>query len=159
MRLLLLRHGIAEDPDPAVTPDEARELTDEGRDKMAAAARGIATLKLDVTEVLTSPLIRCRQTAAIVTRALHLPDPTQDRRLAPGAGLAEVAEIVAERPWADALILCGHEPDMSGITAELTGADAEVKKGTLVVIEAGSLRPRGGTLQALYPPAALRKLG
>lgn len=159
MRLFLMRHGIAEDAGPATGfRDEPRALTSEGRERMIAAARGVLRLDLGIRGIVTSPLVRCAQTAAIVGEALGI-EPAQDGRLRPGCELDAVADLLMEHPESDRMLLCGHQPDMSGIVAELTGGMAEFRKGSLAVMEVDALRPRGGYLTALYPPSALRSVG
>lgn len=155
MRLLLMRHGVAEDAGPATgNRDEPRALTDEGRSRIQAASRGLQRLSPGVEVIISSPLTRCRQTAEIVGEALGLP-VHQEPRLAPGAELDDVAEALLSYPDAGCVLVCGHQPDMSGIVAELTGGLVEFRKGTLAVMEADALRAHGGYLRALYPPASL----
>lgn len=160
MRLLLLRHGIAEDLGPATGHrDEPRALTDEGRERMRAQARGMAALGVTVDAVVSSPLVRCRQTAAIVAAALGAP-VTEDPRLRPGARLDQVEDVLIDHPAAAGLLLCGHQPDLSLIVAELTGgAQVEFRKGSLAALDMDHARPGDGLLRALYPPAALRLIG
>lgn len=160
MRLLLLRHGIAEDAGPATGHrDEPRALTAGGRGRMEAEARGMAALGVAVEGIVTSPLVRCRQTAEIVAAALGT-TVREDPRLRPGAHLDQVEDVLIDHPGAASLLLCGHQPDLSLIVAELTGGGAvEFRKGSLAVLDVESARPAGGLLRALYPPAALRLLG
>lgn len=156
--MLLLRHGVAEDAGPSTGfRDEPRELTANGAAKMEAAARGIARLGLGIEVVVSSPLVRCVQTATIVATELGLPI-TEDGRLRPGADLDAVADLLLEHPDTDTILLCGHQPDMSTLVLELTGGMAAFRKGSLAVMEVERPRPRGAHLTALYPPAALRKL-
>jgi phosphohistidine phosphatase len=159
MRLLLLRHGIAEGAGPGTGfRDEPRELTPEGRARMQEQARGMAALGIAAGIVLTSPLVRCRQTAEIVGDALGLA-PVEDDRLLPGMELDDLEEALLRHPGADPVLVCGHQPDLSEVVAELTGGGAvEFRKGTLAVLEVTALRPGGGRLRALYPPGALRAL-
>ncbi len=158
--LMLLRHGVAEDAGPATGHrDEPRALTPEGIAKMEAAARGITALGLAVDGVVSSPLVRCRQTADIVAGALGAP-VREDRRLRPGARIDAVEDILIEHPGAGALLLCGHQPDLSLIVSELTGgAQVEFRKGSLALLDVESARPGGGVLRALYPPSVLREIG
>lgn len=159
MRLLLMRHGVAEDAGPSTGfRDEPRALTPEGRERIIAAARGVLRLDLGIREIISSPLVRCAQTARIVGDALGIA-PALDDRLRPGCELDAVADLLLEHPGSECVLLCGHQPDMSGLVAELTGGMAEFRKGTLAVIEADALRSRGGYLKALYPPSTLRSIG
>src|SRR5512134_3838920 len=107
MRLLLMRHGIAEvaGPDTGYR-DEPRALTDEGRVRVERAAQGLRALGVDASLVLTSPLVRCRQTAEIVADALGLV-PVDDPRLKPGMELDDLAEALMCHPDADPVLVCG----------------------------------------------------
>ncbi len=159
MRLLLLRHGIAEDAGPATGwHDAPRELTAEGAARMERAALGMRALGVRADVILSSPLPRCRRTADIVAEAIGgVAHP--DRRLAPGAGLADVEQLLSEHPRAGCALLCGHQPDLSDLVAELTGGGrAEFRKGSLADLEVERLAAGGGRLRALYPPGLLRRL-
>ena len=157
MRLLLLRHGIAEDAGPATGHRDApRALTPEGVARMRAAARGMAVLGVGADALLSSPLVRCRQTADIVAAAIGA-GVREDPRLRPGADLGAVEDLLLEHPGARSVLLCGHQPDLSEILAALTGgAEVDFRKGTLAVVDLTAPRPGGGRLRALYPPSALR---
>lgn len=160
MRLLLLRHGIAQDAGPDTGwRDEPRALTARGIARMQEEARGMAALGVRADAILTSPLVRCRQTAEIVAAAIG-GGVREDARLRPGADLDLVEDILLEHPDAGSVLLCGHQPDLSQLVAALTGGgSAEFRKGSLAILEVASPRPAGGRLRALYPPAVLRALG
>ena len=126
---------------------------------MRAAARGIATLGIGADVLLTSPLIRCRQTADIVGERLGL-SPREDRRLAPGMDVDGLDDALMAHAGAGAVMVCGHQPDLSEVVADLTGGGVvEFRKGSLALLDVDAVRPRGGRLRALYPPSALRRLG
>jgi phosphohistidine phosphatase len=65
MELYLIRHGIAEDKQPDIK-DEERSLTKEGRQKTEKVAQKIKKLGLQFEVIVTSPLVRARQTAEIL---------------------------------------------------------------------------------------------
>ena len=126
---------------------------------MRAAARGIAALGIGADVLLTSPLIRCRQTAEIVGERLGL-SPREDRRLAPGMDVDGLEDALMAHPGAGAVMVCGHEPDLSEVVADLTGGGVvDLRKGSLALLDVDAVRSRGGRLRALYPPSALRRLG
>ena len=158
--LLLLRHGIAEDAGPATGYEDApRALTDDGVARMRLAAAGIASLALGIQEIVSSPLVRCRQTGEIVAAALGL-GLDRDERLRPGMDIDGVEDLLLERPDTQTVLLCGHQPDLSLLVAALTaGGAVEFRKGSLAVLEIEAPRRGGGRLRALYPPSALRILG
>src|SRR5215470_13454393 len=73
IQLYLMRHGIAADlGEGGVIKDADRPLTMEGRAKMKQAATGLRELELKFNLVLTSPLLRARQTAEAVAEVLDL---------------------------------------------------------------------------------------
>ncbi len=159
MRLMLMRHGIAEDAGPATGyDDEPRALTDEGRARMEQAAQGLRALGVQASLVLCSPLVRCRQTADIVAAALGL-HPVEDPRLRPGMELDDLADVLMLHPGADPVLVCGHNPDLPHAVADLTGGGSvDFRKGTLAVLDVDAVAPRAGRLRALYPPSALRAI-
>src|SRR5512132_2307889 len=69
--LYLVRHGVAEERGDAWPDDSKRPLTDDGMARMRKAARGLARLGVGLDLVLTSPLVRARQTAEILAGALE----------------------------------------------------------------------------------------
>ncbi|MGE0027470.1 MAG: phosphohistidine phosphatase SixA [Thermoleophilia bacterium] len=159
MRLMLMRHGIAEDAGPGTGyRDEPRALTDEGRARMEQAAQGLRALGVEASLVLCSPLVRCRQTAEIVAAALGV-EPVEDARLRPGMELDDLADALMLHPGADPVLVCGHNPDLPHAVADLTGgATVDFRKGTLAVLDVDAVAPRAGRLRALYPPSALRSI-
>jgi phosphohistidine phosphatase len=159
--LMLLRHGLAEDPGPDTGyHDEPRRLTHEGVERMRAAAEGMAVIGLAPRVVLHSPYPRCAETARIVSERIG-GQLRADPRLRPGMRPDDLAEALAGTPDSDGEVLvCGHQPDLSQAAAALVGGgNVEFKKGALAVIELGSPRPGAGVLRALSPPATLRRLG
>jgi phosphohistidine phosphatase len=157
MRCYFLRHGAAVDAGTWSGADFDRPLTDEGRERLTEAAKTIATLKLDIDVIVTSPLLRAKQTAAIVAKRLKLQDRLlEDARLGGGFGMSQLGQILAEHAADDGVLLVGHEPAMSRIVGELIGAaEVDFKPGTLACVnvpEPASLR---GTLLWLVPAKVL----
>ena len=163
MTLYLVRHGLAEPSHP--DGDRGRRLTPEGRAKMKQAAAGLARLGVQAEVVLTSPLPRAAETAAIVSDGNPgLPPPRDCPALA--SGVSPVEALRQLRPWADveALMLVGHEPTLSRLAALLLtgspdGAAIDMKKGACLALEVDRLAPHGAALAWLLPPRALRRLG
>ena len=73
MELYFLRHGIAADEGPADSGDAGRPLTEQGIKKMKEAARGLRRLGVRPEVLLSSPLVRARQTAGRARRAWRRP--------------------------------------------------------------------------------------
>jgi phosphohistidine phosphatase len=157
MKLYFLRHGIAADAQSWKGDDASRPLTDEGCDKMAREAKTIAKLDLDLDAILTSPLMRAKQTAKIVADRLDLNERLfEDRRLAGNFDTTQLAAILRDRSDAENLMLVGHEPDMSAIVGNLAGdADIDLKKGGLACVELSDLGSMQGRLLWLATPKLL----
>ena len=120
MQLFLLRHGIAEDRRAGGT-DFDRALTAEGRAQLARVARGLHRLKVAPAAILSSPLVRARQTAEIVAPVLGREVEIVDR-LAAGVRFEEMLHVIEDQYSAGSLMLVGHEPDFSTAAALLVGA-------------------------------------
>jgi phosphohistidine phosphatase len=114
VRLYLVRHAEAEPGDP----DELRPLTASGREAARALGAQLAAEGARPEVVLTSPLLRARETGAELGRALAA-EPETDERLAPGATAEDVRLAIAGR--GDEVVVVGHQPDCSRIAAELGG--------------------------------------
>ena len=126
MRLFVVRHAEAAPGDP----DELRPLTDAGR--AAARALGDRLAEHELDAVLSSPLLRARETADAIARAAGLvAEP--DERLAPGADADSVREAVAGR--GDTVVTVGHEPDCSEIVLALTGERVSFEPGAVHEVE------------------------
>ena len=152
MDLILLRHGKAEDMSPG--GDFSRELVEKGRDQARKAARLLKAADLLPDIVLTSPLVRARQTADTFCQTAEIPGALVQSWLASGmspeSGLAELAGFKEFKRVG----IVGHEPDFSQLIAWATGAQAGgivMKKGAIACVR---LNPpsRFGSLQFLIPP-------
>jgi phosphohistidine phosphatase len=127
----LLRHGDAEQG----SPDAERPLTDKGRRQARAAGAALKELGVNFDACLTSPKKRAADTAALACEPLGI-EPREEPKLAGGS--FDPLELAAGT--GEEVLLVGHEPDFSNAVRDLTGGDVDIKKGGLVVIEAGELR-------------------
>jgi phosphohistidine phosphatase len=128
-RLYLVRHADAEPGDP----DELRQLSPEGRAQARELGERLREEGVEVDALLTSPLLRARQTAAEVGRALDV-EAEPDERLAPGATADGLRAALAGR--GDRVVAIGHQPDCGRIAAALTGGpEPDFPAGGLAVLE------------------------
>src|SRR5437588_3868772 len=111
MKLYLVRHGIAESNSIA-KPDAERALTPEGKSKMERIAKGLAHANVSIDLILTSPLVRARETAEILARGLGGIELKMLPELASGATATKVAQAIRRYAKVNALALVGHEPDL-----------------------------------------------
>jgi phosphohistidine phosphatase len=159
MDVWLLRHAEAHDSSRSGR-DEDRELTSKGLSRAEAVARGLASLEPSVDVVLTSPLIRARQTAEAAARALGTEPPRELAALAPGVAPRRTAEeLAAEKKW-NSVLLVGHQPHLGSLIGLLVFGDARrevpLRKAGVAHV---SWEPKGGgRLVAFLPPRILERL-
>ncbi len=129
MQLYLVRHADATPGDP----DELRTLSDEGREQARTLGEQLKAGGVQPDVVLTSPLLRARETAEALARATGSRAET-DERLAPGATADGVREAVAGR--GERVVVVGHQPDCGQITAAFRGGEEpKFPAAGMVVIE------------------------
>jgi len=162
MIVCFFRHGPAIEAGTPPYTEENRPLTEAGRKKTLQAARGLRRLKLASDAVLTSPLIRARETAEILAEVLELPRPQLSDRLLPGVPASQLLEILRETA-APSPILVGHEPSLSAALALFVGAQdsasLEFRKAGAGVARLRTLSPRPrGTLLQFLSGSLLRRL-
>jgi len=157
MEIYFLRHGDAGTAEGWKGSDAERPLSKEGAARMEKEAAAIAHLRPALDAILTSPLLRARQTAEIVARKLRLGQKlVLDERLAPGFGSAELKEILEERRTSKGLMVVGHEPDFSRVISACIGGGAvECKKGSLIRVDMDDVSSLAGLLVWLLPPRVL----
>jgi phosphohistidine phosphatase len=131
MRVYLCRHAQAAPGDP----DDLRELTPEGVGQALALGEALAARPDPPVLVLSSPLLRARQTAAAVGSAAEVAVRVA-AALAPGATLETLTELLADMPGPVAVV--GHQPDCSEIAYALTGRDPGFPVAGMVELELGA---------------------
>ena len=161
--LYLIRHAIAEERGNAWPDDAWRPLSVQGRAQMRKAARGLEQLGVTFAVILSSPLIRARQTADIVADALAIkPEVIVADSLSPEGSYAEVMVDLAKQHRGRAIAMVGHEPNLGELAGRLAGSRHAFafKKGGVCRIDVESIPPGGpGTLRWFLTPAILRTLG
>jgi phosphohistidine phosphatase len=125
VRLFLVRHAEAAPGDP----DELRPLTPAGREAARALGEQLAAAR--PTAVVSSPLLRARETAAAIASAAGV-EPSTDGRLAPGATADAVRSLARDE---ETLVVVGHQPDLSEIVLAVTGEDVAFAPGAVHEVE------------------------
>ena len=127
MLLFLVRHAHS---DPG-EPDELRPLSTRGRGEAQALAESLAAHSTPPQLVLTSPLLRARETAEALSEATAA-ELRVDERLAPGATAEKLQESVAGESGPVAAVC--HQPDCSEVAVALTGHDPGFPPGGVAEI-------------------------
>src|SRR5215470_6482402 len=160
--LYLVRHGLAEARGDAWPDDAKRPLTERGVARMRKSARSLSRLGVSIDVVLTSPLVRTRQTAEILAAAFN-PRPTVVNvdALAPGGNQSSVLTELEKHVRRGHIAIVGHEPGIGELAGRLAGMRhaLELKKGAVCRIDVETLPPKGGgTLRWFLTPRVLRNL-
>jgi phosphohistidine phosphatase len=112
MRLLLIRHADALPGEP----DALRALSPAGREAARRLGERLASEGVRPTAILTSPLLRARETGDALAAALGC-EAEASEAVAPGATAEAVRSAVSGR--GETVIVVGHQPDCGRIAAEL----------------------------------------
>jgi len=136
--LLLIRHGLAEDPRPGQR-DADRALTPEGWAKTRAAMRGLVAGGYAPTRGVTSPYRRALETMTCLQEAAGRAFTVETwEGLAPHGdpGVADLwlRALMAESREKEVLALTSHQPFLGDLAFHLTGRSLEVKKASCTVI-------------------------
>lgn len=116
MELHLVRHADAEPGEP----DELRRLTPAGRRASRELGERLARQGVRPDVILTSPLLRARETGEELAASLGASAEPHDR-LAPGATADDVRAAVAGR--GQTVVVVGHQPDCGRVAAALGGGE------------------------------------
>jgi phosphohistidine phosphatase len=162
LELYLVRHGVAEDRGDDWPDDSKRPLTSGGIAKLRKEARGLVELGVTIDQIVTSPLVRTRQTADVLAEVLkNKPPIAASDALAPAGTPAAVIQEIGRHARKARVALVGHEPNLGELAAQLIGAKAplEFKKGAICRIDFDALPPKGvGALRWFVTPRMLRSL-
>ncbi len=156
MKLLLVRHAIAEDALPGQS-DDTRPLSLEGIEKFRGVVRGLGRLEISLDHLYHSPKLRAVQTAELLVPLLN--------------GETIVTPHLAEDPsppllktiTGQSVALVGHEPWLSDLcawllTGQMEGGQFPFKKGGVALLE-GIAKPGSMKLVGFWSPKVLRSLG
>lgn len=153
MDVFLLRHGDAEPAGPG--GDAARPLSKEGREEVRRVAQGIERLGVAFDRIVSSPLLRARETAEIVAATVGYREAIeQSDLLFPGASPEATRALLVGAP--KSILFVGHEPHMSAFVGYLTGGAVRMKKASLAKVGLDGDR---GTLAWLQTARQLRLIG
>ncbi len=135
MKLYLIRHGIAADP-TEYEKDELRPLTEEGKRKTQKIAKRLRELELEFDLILSSPLLRAKQTAQLLKNAGLCSKLEESKFLSPNGDIEGWFDWLLKWQAAggESLALVGHQPDLGNWAELLVWGEAKQK---LVIKKAG----------------------
>jgi phosphohistidine phosphatase len=163
MRLVLVRHAEAADRDPRLHRDDGqRPLTPKGRRVHARMAAALARVEPRARNILTSPLVRARETAEITASAIGV--PTGEIRACEALGdrfskkgLLEETHLL---PKDAVVVLVGHAPTLGELAADLLhregGIDIDFQKSAMLCLDFEAYPAEGtATLRWFLTPRSL----
>jgi phosphohistidine phosphatase len=164
MMLYVVRHALAEDV--SAGGDEARHLTDVGRERTLRAAAGMRAMGLEFDLILTSPLARAVETAEIIATAYASGlTPRVLAELATGVTPGDAVAALAPYGRNDSVMIVGHEPQLSSLisillTGERDAMHLRMRKGGCVALglPASQIQPGAAELLWMMTQRQLRKL-
>lgn len=163
LELYLVRHGVAAERGDKYPDDSKRPLTVDGISALRKEVKGLVRLGVAFDQILSSPLVRAKQTAEVLAQGLPSKPPiTLTDSLAPAGGASGVLQELSKHMRKGSVALVGHEPNLGELAARLIGARTafEFRKGGICRIDFEVFPPKGlGHLQWFVTPKMLRKIG
>ena len=154
MEVYILRHGEAEMRRPG-RADAGRKLTAGGKRDLKAVLKIARKLGAAPQMILTSPLRRAQETAAIAAAVLRSNRVVETKALLPGASPELVWKEIGAQQKVDSILIAGHNPHLGSLISLLLEAAlmVDLKKGALVRITTQSkLGPPRGVLKWMITP-------
>ena len=155
MNIILFRHGDAEDHSPGIN-DAGRKLTPKGEAITRQNVNLIKQLTGTPDYIVSSPLLRARQTAEIIAAEMnYTSEILVDEKLSSGSESNDVIDI-ANYLDAPNILFVGHQPDLSKHVSYMissSGAAVEFRKSSAAKISfSKKAAPGRGVLEFLIPP-------
>jgi phosphohistidine phosphatase len=161
MIVYFLRHASAGQHDVNPKKDEKRPLDQDGIDQCGYVGRALAAMDVQVDAVITSPLKRATQTAALVANEIGYEAKLQiEDGLRPAATFVDFRKLLAKYDRFEAIMVVGHNPNLSEflgrvISGETGKNGVDLKKGAVARVEVARQR---GVLQWCVTPKFVRTI-
>ena len=161
MFLYFLRHASAGQPLSNSKKDEKRGLDKDGIEQCGYVGRALAALGVQVEIIISSPLKRSTQTAALVGNEMgHEGKLVLEAALRPEATFSDFQKMLDKYSRQDSVMVVGHNPNLKEFLGRVIGesgceANVELKKGAVAKVE---MRRTSGSLSWCITPRILRAL-
>ncbi|WP_084739858.1 phosphohistidine phosphatase SixA [Sulfuracidifex tepidarius] len=155
MKLLLVRHGEAEEPNQEVQ-DKDRKLVKKGIKQMRRVGSFLSEVNFLPERVISSPFIRAYQSADVILdeMELEMQIETEDFLL-PSSDPTTVMQALVQLDGN--VMVVGHNPLLENVIKALTGGEVSLKKGGIALVEVE--KEKGvGTLELLLDQKTLKLL-
>lgn len=155
--IFILRHAHAEDDS---ADDFSRKLTDEGKTKTKKLGRFFNKLEEQVDIILSSPVLRAKETAEIFIKNLDKkPELKIVDFLSCGASTNSIKAGIKSFLSFDKIMLVGHAPDLEIFLGLLIGVKkVPLKKCALAKVKLNNSFDLSGELEYLITPKLLKEL-
>jgi phosphohistidine phosphatase len=162
MDIYFLRHASAGEPKVNSAKDEKRPLDELGIEQSHDVGCALAALDVCPDVIISSPLRRATQTAAVVANELGYEDKViTDAALRPEASYENFQELLRRHSRRDAIMVVGHNPSMTVFLNQLLSGGSplnavELKKGGVAKVEKDGRKP--AVLKWVMPPKVVRAI-
>ena len=156
INLIIVRHGDSE-LQIQVKDDKERKLTKKGVKEMKRVANFIDVLDIKIDKVVSSPYLRAYQSAKEIIDEIGIDDSkieTYDE-LTPDKDPSQFIEKLKNFPDNITVLVVGHNPYLSDMIKILTGANVDLEKGGIALVEY-DLNKNKGVLKMLLNQKVLR---
>lgn len=164
--MILFRHGLAMDRQESLAmkmEDLLRPLVPRGRERTQKMAKALKKMNLSIDLIVTSPLVRAKQTAEILFQYCSVSEIHECTELVPSAppmAFAQWLKNTGKR--ATCVLAVGHDPQLSVFAswaiAGTTTSMIDLKKSGMICLEVESfedLSARSAMLKWVVQPKNL----
>ena len=144
MDLYILRHGKAEPYGQGFSSDHLRPLTSKGRKRTKRSVNGMKAADVNVDLIVSSPILRARQTAEIVHKGLGLVEPIEFSDTLASGSVTGIVSAVEAHSSLNGVMLVGHEPTLSELISTMASGTYQtalnLKPGGLCKLNVTAIR-------------------
>lgn len=161
MFVYFVRHASAGTHKSDPVKDQKRALDEVGIEQCGNMGRALAAVDAHVDAILTSPLKRATQTAALVANEIAFEGKLEvSAALAPGATYAQFRDLLHKYAQQEAIMVVGHNPNLSEFLGRLLAGGGsrsgiDLKKGAVARVEVDRAQ---GVLNWCLTPKVVRAL-
>jgi phosphohistidine phosphatase len=163
LELYMIRHGLAGEKKEDETTDDERPLKKKWKEKMKDIAKGLKELRISFDIVLTSPLLRAKESAEIVNAyCCDTKEVTVTDLLVPDASYNNLIKFLNKIKNVKRIAIVGHEPFLSSFASYCLSKNENslmnLKKGGILMLEIDEvIRPGRCILSWLIEPKQIIK--